>query len=463
MVTLPLAAETRDLLSAARSAGEDHASIAGLHPVSAAVLPAVVAPCDMRRPGLQALLRHLPVERLCAIGAGVADVLERARLRGTWLWMFRWLAATAYARGFAVGRGPRCRRVALTIDVASTKPVPKPAIAASAVEVCLGGRRIATFRPTGGQWGRSLAHQVAARLDPEAWRQLGRTTASNATATAVAHDAVRLDDTLVVFGPGNRPGDDRHAPELTAAGARVLRLAGHQRDHWSAIAAAIADAPEAHAAVVLPGVSGDAEWLATARVPLAGDRVALACGTGVPRGSEPLPTMLVSRSISSGLYQPIAVAPQFAVLSTRRLAQLGGIDPSTAALGMHSPLIDLIERALEAGLVVANQETPGIHPPGSVRPTRSRLAWERAWARGGLLARAAIERGPIRGSGLLAGHLVVAPVLWLSYSMTSGQPSARVIAGTSAAQVSGCVHALSRYARWRVARGPAPGNTESIG
>jgi hypothetical protein len=166
--------------------------------------------------------------------------------------------------------------------------------------------------------------------------------------------------------------------------------------------------------------------------------------------------MLVSRSISSGLYQPIAVAPQFAVLSTHRLAQLGGIDPSTAAFGMHAPLIDLIERALEAGLVVAHQETPGILPPGSVRPARSRLAWERAWARGGLLARTAVERGPVRGSGLLAGHLVVAPLLWLSYSLTSGEPSARIIAGTSAAEFSGCARALSRYARRRASRRSAP-------
>jgi hypothetical protein len=172
-------------------------------------------------------------------------------------------------------------------------------------------------------------------------------------------------------------------------------------------------------------------------------------GVGIPADCAPLPTSLASRATTRGLHQTLAVPPQFAVLATDRLAQVGGLDPRAAHFGVHGPLLDLIERLADAGFVVAHQETPGIDPPGSVRPTRPRLAWSGAWASGGLVAKAAVERGPVRGSALLLGRLAVEPALQVGRSLRFGEPSVRSLAGTSFARLAGCVNALAASSRWR--------------
>jgi hypothetical protein len=225
------------------------------------------------------------------------------------------------------------------------------------------------------------------------------------------------------------------------------------------LAQLIAETPEPYVALTLPGVRGDAMWLATAMAPFAGVRVAGVFGVGVPAGCTPLPTQLASRATTRGLQQTLAIAPQFAVLATDRLAQIGGLDPNTARLGAHGPLLDLIERFADAGFVVAHQETGGIDPPGSVRPARSRLAWSGAWASGGLVAKAAVERGPVRGSALLLGVLAVEPALRLGHALSFGEPSVRSLFGTSFARLGGALNALATSSRWRVPGPPAPAAT----
>jgi len=134
---------------------------------------------------------------------------------------------------------------------------------------------------------------ISTPRDGDCWRACAATRTKTYAAVG---DGAPLEGTVVVYGPANRAGDDRCADELVAAGARVARAGGAVGDHWESVAALIADAPEPHVALTLPGVSGNADWLATARVPLVGDRVAAVCGVGVPAGCLPLPTLLCNRA-----------------------------------------------------------------------------------------------------------------------------------------------------------------------
>jgi hypothetical protein len=449
---VPIAADTRETLAGLRRIGADHALIANRHGLAMGSLASTVAPGGVSDPLLPTRPIRVATKLVGPLATSLADALEWCRLRGTWRRAFRSLAQIAYTTGYAAAGGPRFRssEPELELDLAASDPIPTPAIVAPLVHVRVGQHRLGTFRPRGGQWGSAVAEQAIKRLDSEGWRFLARRPADDADAQLCPTGAGALDGTVVVYGPGNYRGDDLHAAELVAAGVRVERAQGAAGDHWEAIAEFIAQAPEQHVAVTLPGVRATAEWLAMARVPLTGSRVAIVAGVGVPRDALPLPTVLASRATARGLYRNLAVAPQFAVLSTHWIAELGGIDPSTAHFGVHAPLLDLIERAFEAGLVVAHQETRGIDPPGGVRPARARLAWNGAWARGGLLTRAAAARGPVRGAALLAGHLVVEPGLLISPAIRLGEPSARSLIGDSVGKVAGCVHALATRDRWQV-------------
>ena len=446
-VARPVIATTRSALAGAFRAGADHALIGHLHPLAVGALPTICSP-GLRPPVLPATVGGIRAARLiCASTASLADALEWCRLRGTWLRLFRALMQLAYASAYRDADGrPHAESIEseIELDLAGGDPIAKPRVVAPRVHVHVGSRRVASFRPRGGQWGEAVAEQAADRLDPDGWRELARRSGTTGGPDTTAAVEPRVEDVAVIFGPGNHAGDDRLVPELIAAGARVARAPGRGRDHWSAIAELIDETPEPYVAITLPGVHGDASWLATAMAPLVGIRVAAVFGVGVPSGCTPLPTLLASREMVRGLRHNLATPPQFAVIATRLLADVGGIDASAARFGIHAPLLDLIDRFLEAGFVVAHQETPGIEPPGSVRPIRPRLTWSGAWASGGLLARAAVERGPIRGSGLLLGRLVVEPALHLSYSLRVGEPSVRSIVGASSGRFAGCVSALAR-------------------
>lgn len=443
------ATDTRRMLAALRRSGADHALVARRHPRAAAVLPSTVPPGLLAGFGNPSLVKRLPVEPVCTAGARLACALEWCRLRGTWLRLFRQLARLSYGHGYATAGGPPTREAPeLDIDLAGCDPISPPRHAPPLVRLRIGAHRLGTIRPRGGQWGRGVVAQAVESVDAEGWRLLSRLHAPG-TSVAAALEPQRLDGTLVVYGPGNRSGDDRHAKALTASGARVARAEGRADQHWDSVAALIAEAPEPRVALTLPGVRANADWLGTALAALSGSRVAAVCGVGVPRNCVPLPTLLISRATAYSLYEELASPPQFAVLSTAVVAELGGLDARAARFGLHGPLLDLLDRALEAGHVVAHQETRGVEPFGSIRPERSRLVWSTAYARGGLLARAAVRRGPLRGAALLASQLVAKPIMQLARALTINESSARSFLGENGGRLAGCAHALITYRRWR--------------
>jgi glycosyltransferase involved in cell wall biosynthesis len=447
--TEPPGVDTRETLASVTRAGRDHAALAALHPVTLASLPAVVPPIELHHRAVGFGLGRLPVGPLLAVGTAVADALEWCRFRRAWRTLFGWLASAAYSSGYAAARGPRSRPPAIELDIAADDPIPAPAVAPPLIKARLGARRVGTFRPRGGQWGCSVAEQALGHLDEEGWRLLARSPLDEDRTNAPGPEPVDLHGTLVVYGPANQGGDDRHAAELIASGARISRASGSVRDHWEVVARLVAEADEPHVALTLPGVSGTPEWLQTARAPLAGPRVAAVFGVGVPNGHLPLPTILASLQTVRGHHHDVAVGSQYAVLSRQHLEQVGGIDPTTASFGMSAPFLDLMERMLDSGFVVAHQETPGLEPPGSARPARSRIAWSNSRARGGLVTRDAFKHGPIGAAAVLVTRLFSEPVLVLAEALTLGRPSLRSVAGTTAGRLAGCLHACATFHRWR--------------
>jgi hypothetical protein len=248
----------------------------------------------------------------------------------------------------------------------------------------------------------------------------------------------------VVFGPAGRPRDSRHADEFARIGARVHQLAGSPEDHWTLIAEFVSSAESRWVAIPLPGVCPRPEWLEAACVPLTGDRVGAVCGAGIPDGAPVLPTELVSRSMFAGAFRPVASAPQFLIVDTAQVARVGGIDPSTARLGHHGPVLDLIERLLAAGTVVASQETSGLDPAGGVQPARLRWEWRSAMARGGLVARATSETGGLRGAVMLVAHALVRPLFLLWPGSRFRISSPLMTLAVLPAEILGCLRVLAR-------------------
>jgi hypothetical protein len=402
--------DTPSALDRAERAGADHVRVASSHPVAAGVLPATVGPCEAATPWRFPAIRLLPWPALRALGLALARVLEAARFRRLWLRLFKLLFSASYMHGFATAGGRRLAGPRVELDLTAEGPIPAPAVAAPLVDVRAGRQVIRRrLKPPRGQWGASLATEALEKVQAPFWRRGARlpTLVTNRTT------GIGVSGVVVVFGPASGPQASEHASEFVGAGAAVERLTGSREDHWRLIAEFVAAAPARWVAIPLPGVRPRLDWLRTACVPLAGERVGAVCGAGIPEGAPLLPTELVSRPIFAGAYRPVGSAAQFLIVDTAHAARVGGLDPSTARLGHQGPVLDLIERLLDAGLVVASQETSGLEPAGGVQPARWRWEWHRAVARGGLLTRAATEAGGLRGARMLVAHGLVRPLLLL--------------------------------------------------
>lgn len=431
--------DTQSALDRAQRAGADHARVAALHPVAAGVLPATVGPCHAPTPSRA--VRLLPWAALRPIGVALAGVLEAGRFRRVWLRLFKLLFSASYMHGFIAAGGRPTDGPRLELDITSGDPIPAPAVAAPLVDVRAGDLLLRRrLRPPRGQWGASLATEALEKVDSPFWRRGARIP------SLVENRTARVDvlGAVVVFGPASRSRDSKHADEFARIGARVECLAGSRKDHWNLIAEFVSQTEARLVAIPLPGVCPRAEWLEAACVPLTGDRVGAVCGAGIPTGAPVLPTELVSRSMFAGAYRPVGSAPQFLIVDTAQVARVGGIDPSTARLGHHGPVLDLIERLLAAGRVVAAQETSGLEPAGGVQPARLRWEGQRAIARGGLVARAAAETGGLRGAMMLAAHMLVRPLFLLWPASRFRIASPLMTLAVLPFELLGCLRVLAR-------------------
>jgi hypothetical protein len=120
--------------------------------------------------------------------------------------------------------------------------------------------------------------------------------------------------------------------------------------------------------------------------------------------------------------------------------RLGGLDLTTAHLGWMAPVLDYLDRALDAGLTIGRLDTHGLEPAGVHRPARSIGEWHRTWARGALHADRARRLGGLKGlhSFVFAG---LGPLLRFRRPDRAGRKSIRHSAGSLGAFVLGAAAA----------------------
>nr|MBA3328211.1 hypothetical protein [Solirubrobacterales bacterium] len=343
--------------------------------------------------------------------------------------------------------------VPVRVDLESSEPLPAPVLCPPKLDLRRGGRRVRLLAPAHGQWSAELADQVmetllrAWRADAhhQAWRWLPVRSGSLASgwdggpSVPPATDAVG--GVTVLIGPGRRAGDARHREALEAAGAEVQLLRDPGADHWPAIADALRATTSAIVAIPLPGVALHPDWLATARAVTAGSRVAGVTGVGLGKGDSAGALQLRSRHMVRGPFVPADHAPQCVLLATSAYRAVGGLDAQTFALGVQAPLLDLLERVLDAGLVVGHIAAPGLSPAGAYRPARSRCEWQRSQARGALFALHAGRRG-WRGVPWFVTRGIVPFVEQTRQMLERHDPGARSLVGTGTAFATGCGRAL---------------------
>jgi hypothetical protein len=178
----------------------------------------------------------------------------------------------------------------------------------------------------------------------------------------------------------------------------VAVLDGDPREHWASVDRAVRASGATVVGVPLPGTVVAPAWIAAVRLALAGDRTAVAVGAGAAPDAAPPPLVLVSRTAQPVRYAPIGEPPEWVAVRRELYEQLGGFDPALAVLGPAGPLLELVERALDAGHVVAYAEPPGVEGPLDGRRRRRRYERQRRTARAGLMYRHAARLGGPRGA-----------------------------------------------------------------
>lgn len=431
-----------EVLERARAQGGADALLLARHPLAGPSLPAGLAPGGPANRAAVALLMA-PAVRRWVVAALAA--LEALRFRRTWARVAALARSGAYAQGFRE-RGGRRRRAldsgsVLRVELASEAPIPPPAVAAPRIELTLHGRPLARISAPGGHWHHAIARRAVARLGTAGLLDLGHPGQNTPNPS--------LAGTAIVFGPWRNPGASLHRDEFEAAGATVV-AAGERRtaaETWRAVDQAIRHCDTGVVALPLPGVVAEPRWLAATLVALEGENVAAVIGSGLRPGEPPSPMALLSQKLRNAPYAPGGRPPQYLVVRRALYEEVGGLDPRVAELGAHAALLDFVERVLEAGLVVAYRETPGLTPAATHRPARSRWEWSRWRARGALIVRRSLGIGGLHGAAWLATRGVL-PMARTGWSMVRfGEPSLRHWGGSSAAFATGAVTAAIRLLR----------------
>jgi glycosyltransferase involved in cell wall biosynthesis len=381
----------RGAVADADRAGRERAAIARRHPAAAGALCPVAPGALVRSPFAGAL----------AVSA--ASVLERARLRRAWVTLVGAAERGAFAAGWRARGGPAAPLAPVVVELGDDRPLPPPGLGVPQVEVRAAGRLVARVPTPGGRWHPHLAEGCVDVLEPEDWRALGRAAAPRAPADAVPSDCA-----------------------IVPAAA------------WPDVDAAIRTATATVVGVPLPGVRATPEWLADVAPLLRAERVAVAVGVGLADGELPRAAMLVSRRTLRIPCPILGPGPQYVAVRRDLFAALGGFDPAVARLGPEAMVLDLVDRALDAGHAVACLHTHGLTPPGDVRPARARVKWRSGRARGRLLAVRARDRGPLRGAAWLATQALAPPAaVAIGAPSATRRPSLRHLAGATLALVAG--------------------------
>lgn len=349
---------TRGRLAAARLEGEGDALLLERVPEALASLP--------RRAGRRELAAR-PARGLARLALGsapgraavpvVLDALEGARWRASWQRLFLAAQSAAYDAGFrtATRGAPRSPGVVpvLQVELERSAALPAPDVAAPEIEALIGARPVARVRPVEGRWHRSLADRVIAAVPGD------RLAAAAVRGPRPATGRERLDGLAVMFGPARHGGDARRRRQLAAAGAEVAVLGGAAREHWTAIAEALGASGAGHVAIALPGAAPGPSALAAAREGLDGERVAAVAAAALAP-EEPAGALSLLARATTRRYAALPMPPELLVLSATHMSQAGGPDPRLARLGPWAPMLDLLERLLDAGLLIGWRDVSGI-------------------------------------------------------------------------------------------------------
>ena len=378
--------DTRSSLEGALRQGAADAALVAECPEAVGALVCAQGPTPAERIATAAM-RYEPMREAAAL---LLDGLECVRARRAWATAFVVLARGCYDTGArrAGGRlAMRAARRAATrvVDLQATHRLAEPQIAAPVLDLHLAGRRITRVVVPDGQWSTLVPALVSSAL-ATAWRPDGwPNTWRRLPATPSKPPDWSGGSVAVVFGPGRRPGDTRYRAALEAAGVRVELVDGHAADHWSALDRAIRTAPERLVGIPLPGVTAAPSWLAAATPAFDGPNVAAVTCAGLTKREHLGPVQLVGRVTRRGSYVPVGRPCQCLVISTEAYRALGGYGAAAARIGGHAPVSELLQRALDAGLVVGSRDVHGIEPAGAHRPARSRGEWQRWRAHGALM------------------------------------------------------------------------------
>jgi O-antigen biosynthesis protein len=416
VATREVSPSSREFVESARREGEADARLATSLPRACASLPqrpAAGGPVARSLHAAAIVALRRPWARSAALG--LMAILELIKLRRLWQRVTVLAQRGAYEQGFGRAGLRRARRLAAatteTIELASGDPIPTPAIASPRVAVTLWGRRLAEILPPGGHWHHDLLHPVLAELDPEQIR------AARAGADA---SPVDLGDAEVILGPARGRRDDANRASIEAHGARVRTLDGGagRRRHWEAVDAAVRASTRSIVAAPLPGAVASAEWLAEVVAAFGGTRIGVAVGGDAPHDRPSPPVAL--RSPDTGRV-PVRIGrapPQFIAVRREAYLRLGGYDPRAAAVGIYGPVLDLAERALQAGFVVAYSRSSDL----AVAPRRRAAGrWGRAQAQAGLVTLRAAGIGGTAGLRWFLRAGLLARIRWLHRALTSNE------------------------------------------
>lgn len=267
-----------------------------------------------------------------------------------------------------------------------------------------------------------------------------RAPAAPAPVSAGAQPAPSPDGWEVIVGPGE------HVPDLPVP---VVQARGERSPvgWWEAVTTAAAASTAEKLAIVFPGVQVGPRWFAEVSAAFEGERLAGIIGAGLKDADPPQPVRLVSRRQSPAGFPSRGVAAQFLAVRRSHYEDLGGFDPSVAALAAYAPLLHFTERAFEAGFAMARCDTHDISPPGRYRPARARGEWARMRARGALIALQARELGWAAG----AWHLLTRGALPLVRLRRLSVPQREGLRHSF-----GALAAFSFGAAWALASGLRP-------
>jgi GT2 family glycosyltransferase len=352
----------------------------------------------VRNAALAAAVQRPTTRRLVIAGL---DALERLRLRAPWWRIFQSAQAGEYARGRGLDGAPppAARPAALVVDALSDEALPRPQVCAPPLRLETGEKAI-EITSEGGRWNARLAKSLAGAA------HAGKGRGPSAPAR-------RRPDGLitVVAGPRHRGRDRERLLALEAPGVEVLRGDGRADAHWAIVDRLVREAATEVVATVVPGTLVGPRWLDEVAATIDGDRVAMALGGPRVDDEEDDDLWLMSRFDVLRRYPVVERPLGYLAIRRAHYVSLGGFDPSTVRFGPYAPALELAERALDRGLVVAKRNLADVERDRESRIPVLRHEWQRQRARGALLARdegATRSRralGVARGAGPLVALL----------------------------------------------------------